>query len=92
MHGHTFGVRLVLAGPIDPHTGWVCDFEEITRTWQPIHDTLDHRLLNEVPGLENPTSERLAVWLWKALRDRLPGLRSIEVSETGGFAVTYRGQ
>lgn len=92
VHGHTFGVRIVIVGPIDKHTGWVCDFHEITRVWQPIHDTLDHRLLNEVPGLENPTSERLAVWLWKALRDRLPGLQSVDVSETGGFVVTYRGQ
>jgi 6-pyruvoyltetrahydropterin/6-carboxytetrahydropterin synthase len=91
LHGHTFGVRLVVRGPVDPQLGWVADFSDLAAAWAPIAAQLDHRVLNEVPGLENPTSEQLAVWIWRRLRDGLPTLHAIEVSETGGFRVTYRG-
>ncbi len=91
LHGHTFGVRLVVLGPIDPQTGWVIDFADLAAAWAPVAEALDHRLLNDVPGLENPTSERLAVWIWGALRERLPQLSAVEISETGGFRVVYRG-
>jgi len=91
LHGHTFGVRLVVRGPIDPDTGWVLDFADLAHAWAPIAEALDHRLLNDVPGLDNPTSEQLAVWIWRALCERLPLLAAVEVSETGGFRVVYRG-
>jgi 6-pyruvoyltetrahydropterin/6-carboxytetrahydropterin synthase len=91
LHGHTFGIRLTVRGAIDPETGWVLDFADLARSWAPIRDALDHQVLNEVPGLENPTSEQLAVWIWRALQGALPGLAAVEVSETGGFRVTYRG-
>jgi len=95
MHGHTFAVRVVLQGPVDPHLGWVLDFADVQAIWAPVHAALDHRVLNEVAGLENPTSERLAVWLWRALdgpvRALGPSLVSVTISETGGFQVTYRG-
>ncbi len=92
LHGHTFGIRVLVEGPIDSTTGWVLDFATITDAWEPIRDALDHRVLNDVPGLDNPTSERLACWIWAALQPSLPGLRAVEVGETGGFRVTYRGQ
>ena len=92
VHGHTFGVRLVVRGPVDPTTGWVVDFEAIAAAWRPVHEALDHRMLNDVPGLENPTSERIALWIWEALRTPLPMLIAVEISETGGFRVTYRGE
>ncbi len=95
MHGHTFSVRVVVLGPIDPHTGWVLDFAALHAVWAPVQEALDHRVLNEVAGLENPTSERLAVWIWRALESPIrtlgPTLASVSVSETGGFSVTYRG-
>lgn len=95
MHGHTFAVRVVVQGAIDPQTGWVMDFADLHTVWAPVHEALDHRVLNEVDGLENPTSERLAVWIWQTLVQSLrpfgPSLASVTVSETGGFAVTYRG-
>lgn len=91
LHGHTFGVRLTVRGPIDPVSGWVLDFAELATAWAPVADALDHRLLNDVPGLENPTSERLAVWIWRELRERVPLLAAVEISETGGFRVVYRG-
>jgi 6-pyruvoyltetrahydropterin/6-carboxytetrahydropterin synthase len=90
LHGHTFGVQLLLRGPIDPVMGWVMDFEEITAAWAPMCDRLDHRVLNDVAGLENPTSERLAVWILEALAPALPLLTAVTVSETGGFEATYR--
>lgn len=96
MHGHTFTVRVVVQGPIDPHSGWVLDFADLHAVWAPIHQALDHRVLNDIAGLENPTSERLAVWIWRALevpvRDLGPSLASVSISETGGFQVTYRGR
>lgn len=95
MHGHTFGIRVVVAGPVDPEKGWVLDFADFHAIWAPVHRALDHRVLNEVTGLENPTSEHLAVWIWRALdgpvRALGPSLAAVTVSETGGFQVTYRG-
>ena len=92
LHGHTFDITLVLRGPIDPHFGWVADFADIAAAWAPIAAQLDHRVLNDVPGLQNPTSEQLAVWIWRTLRPTLPMLHAIHIGETGGFVVTYRGE
>ncbi len=91
VHGHTFHVRLVVTGEIDPHSGWVLDFADLAAAWAPVAEALDHRLLNDVPGLENPTSEQLALWIWQALRPTVPTLSAVEIGETGGFRVTYRG-
>jgi 6-pyruvoyltetrahydropterin/6-carboxytetrahydropterin synthase len=91
VHGHTFRVRLTVSGPVDPLTGFVLDFAEVQRAFAPVHDALDHRYLNDIPGLENPTSERLAIWIWDSLRRRLPGLSAVEITETGASGVVYRG-
>ena len=91
LHGHTFGVVVTVQGPVHPVTGWVVDFADIARAWQQVHNALDHRLLNDIAGLDNPTSEQLAIWIWRALQPQLPQLSAVEVSETGGFRVTYRG-
>jgi 6-pyruvoyltetrahydropterin/6-carboxytetrahydropterin synthase len=91
LHGHTFLVRVTVSGPIDPRTGFVADFADIRRAWAPIESALDHRNLNQVPGLENPTSEHLARWVWRALAGNLPSLASVEVRETGNAGVVYRG-
>lgn len=90
LHGHTFLIRLTVRGPIDPTTGFVVDFAEFHRAWAPLHEQLDHHYLNGVPGLENPTSERLAQWIWRALRPALPGLVLVEIRETGNAGVAYR--
>lgn len=90
LHGHTFLVRLTVRGPIDHTTGFVMDFAELQYLWAPLHDQLDHHYLNDVPGLENPTSERLAQWIWRSLRPRCPLLAAVEVRETGNSGVLYR--
>lgn len=68
------------------------DFADVQSAWAPIHNALDHRVLNEVSGLDNPTSEHVALWIWRALHPSLPQLSAVEVSETGGFRVVYRGE
>ena len=91
LHGHSFRVELTVAGPIGAESGWVMDFAELNRHWAPLHDRLDHRYLNDVDGLANPTSERVAVWIWEHLTADLPGLTSVRVHETCTSAATYRG-
>lgn len=91
LHGHTFQVELQVQGGLDPELGWVCDLADLRAAWQPIHAALDHRCLNDVPGLENPTSEHLAVWLWQRLQPALPGLAQVTVLETPDSGCIYHG-
>jgi len=91
LHGHSFRVELTVSGDIDPVLGWVLDFADVEAAWQPVHAALDHRTLNDVAGLENPTSENLAVWLWQQLKPGLPGLSQIKVMETHDSGCTYSG-
>jgi 6-pyruvoyltetrahydropterin/6-carboxytetrahydropterin synthase len=91
LHGHSFRVVLHVDGPIGATTGWVMDFADITRAFQPLLERLDHNYLNEIEGLENPTSERLAVWVWDHLIGSLPGLSQVMVFETPSAGCAYRG-
>jgi 6-pyruvoyltetrahydropterin/6-carboxytetrahydropterin synthase len=91
LHGHSFEVTVGVKGSsLSQPEGWVCDFGDLARAWNPIHEQLDHRYLNDVPGLENPTSELLAAWLWERLVQALPGLVAIEVAETCTSRCIYR--
>ena len=92
LHGHSFKVRLTLDGPIDKSLGWVEDFSNIKEAFDPIYHQLDHHYLNEVKGLENPTSENLSKWIWKRLKPKLQYLTSIEVKETCSTGCIYRGE
>ncbi|RMF87372.1 MAG: 6-carboxytetrahydropterin synthase, partial [Nitrospirae bacterium] len=87
-----FRITVRVAGPVDPELGWVVDYAEIKRAFTPVYEALDHRYLNEVEGLENPTSEVLARWVWERLAPRLPGLSAVEVSETCTTRCIYRGE
>ena len=91
LHGHSYRVELVIEGPVDPETGWLVDYADVTAAFAPLHDRLDHHCLNEVEGLENPTSENLARWIWDRLKDRLP-LVEIRIDETCNSACAYRGE
>lgn len=92
VHGHSFEVELTVSGEIDARLGWVCDFAEIEAAWRAIHEALDHRYLNDIDGLDNPTSERLAIWLWMQLKPSLPGLSQVRVMETHDSGCIYRGE
>jgi 6-pyruvoyltetrahydropterin/6-carboxytetrahydropterin synthase len=92
LHGHSYSLEIVVRGELDEVMGWVVDYGEITKVVKSIvQDELDHRLLNDIPGLENPTSEILARWLWRRIRPELSGLFSITVSETSTSKCVYRG-
>jgi 6-pyruvoyltetrahydropterin/6-carboxytetrahydropterin synthase len=91
LHGHTFRISVHVRGPMDTKMGWLIDFADIKAAFKPIEDQLDHRFLNEVPGLENPTSESLARWIWKALSPSLTGLSRIVVRETCTTGCVYEG-
>jgi len=91
LHGHSFRVRVTLEGPLDPDLGWLIDFADVKAAFRPLHERLDHRYLNEVEGLSNPTSERIAVWIWQALKPALPDLVEVTVYETCTAGSTYRG-
>ncbi|MXP67755.1 6-carboxytetrahydropterin synthase QueD [Pantoea sp. Aalb] len=91
LHGHSFKVRLEVTGSINPHNGWIMDFAEIQTAFKPIYDSLDHHYLNEINGLENPTSELLAKWIWKKIKPILPGLTSVIIKETCTSGCIYQG-
>jgi 6-pyruvoyltetrahydropterin/6-carboxytetrahydropterin synthase len=91
VHGHSYRVELIVSGPVDPETGWLIDFAAIDDVWAELHDRLDHRTLNDVPGLENSTCENLAVYIWKVVRPRIPQLAGVTIWETSDASCTYRG-
>ena len=92
LHGHSFKVELHVGGEVDPMTGWIMDFADIKTAFKPLHAQLDHYYLNEIEGLENPTSENLARWIWQRLKPALPMLSAIVVRETCTTGAIYRGE
>jgi 6-pyruvoyltetrahydropterin/6-carboxytetrahydropterin synthase len=82
LHGHSFQITLHVSGEVDPHFGWIVDFAELTRAFAPIHALIDHRYLNEVPGLENPTSENLARFIMERVVLPAGKLAAVSVAET----------
>jgi 6-pyruvoyltetrahydropterin/6-carboxytetrahydropterin synthase len=91
LHGHSFRVELAVAGPVDARSGWFVDFQVLYDAWKPLGEQLDHHYLNEVAGLENPTSEVLAKWLWDKLRPSLTSLVRVTVFETCESRCEYEG-
>jgi 6-pyruvoyltetrahydropterin/6-carboxytetrahydropterin synthase len=92
LHGHSFRVEVHVSGNVGAETGWVMDFADIKAAFDPIRDRLDHRFLNEIAGLENPTSEMLAKWIWRELKPALPFLSKLVVHETCTAGCVYRGE
>jgi 6-pyruvoyltetrahydropterin/6-carboxytetrahydropterin synthase len=92
VHGHSFRVELHVSGPVDPHLGWVMDFAELKRHFEPVFLRLDHHYLNDVPGLDNPTSENLARYIWAELKPALPLLSRVVVHETCTSGASYGGE
>ena len=91
LHGHSYRVRVYVEGELDPRLGWVVDFADIRQACEPIRLQLDHYYLNEIEGLENPTAEVLAEWIWLRLKPELPILSRIEISETCTSGCSYSG-
>ncbi len=91
LHGHSFQVEIVVEGETDAELNWLMDYADISATFKPLLETLDHNYLNEIKGLENPTSENIAVWIWERLKPVLPQLKEVIVSETCTSRCVYRG-
>lgn len=91
LHGHSYEIEVAVRGEVDPKVGWLMDYGSIDQQVKPILAELDHRTLNDIPGLENATSEILCGWLWGRLEGRLPGLHRISAAETCAAACHYYG-
>jgi len=92
LHGHTYRVQIHVTGDVAPDTGWVMDFGDVKKAFQPIYDQLDHYFLNEIEGLENSTSENIARWIWQRLKPALPQLSKIVIWETCTAGCSYQGE
>lgn len=92
MHGHSFRIDVIVAGQVDESKGYLLDFGEIKAVVEPLIAQLDHYCLNDVEGLENPTSEVLAKWLWDRIKPKLPLLEQIDVHETCTSRCEYQGK
>lgn len=92
LHGHSYNITVYVGGPIGEHSGWIIDFADIKTAFKPTYDALDHRYLNDIAGLENPTSENIARWIWNDLKPRLPALSRIQVRETCTSGCVYQGE
>jgi 6-pyruvoyltetrahydropterin/6-carboxytetrahydropterin synthase len=91
LHGHTYHITIGVSGVAGERTGWVIDYADISAAWAPLHQQLDHRFLNDIPGLENSTSENLSRWIWDRLKPTLPGLSRVVVRETCTAGCIYAG-
>ncbi|MBS3647661.1 6-carboxytetrahydropterin synthase QueD [Pseudaminobacter sp. 19-2017] len=91
MHGHSYRVELCLEAPVDPQTGFVIDFFEIEAAFGPILQRLDHHCLNEIEGLENPTAENIAIWIFDRVKPFVPQLASVRIYETPQCWAEYEG-
>jgi 6-pyruvoyltetrahydropterin/6-carboxytetrahydropterin synthase len=92
LHGHSYRVVVHVEGDVDERSGWVRDFADIKCAMRPVLGRLDHYYLNEIEGLDNPTSEVLARWIWARLEGSLPDLSQVTVRETCTSCCIYRGE
>ena len=91
LHGHSYRVRIYVQGELDPELGWVMDFGDIKKAYLPVREQLDHYLLNDIDGLDNPTAESIARWIWQRLKPSLPTSSKIETGETCTSGCVYTG-
>lgn len=91
LHGHTYRAEIHVESELVPGYDWVVDFGDIKAIVEPVVKELDHCYLNEIPGLENPTSENICKWLWSRIHPKLPILTKIVVQESPDSAAIYVG-
>ena len=91
VHGHTFMVEVHVVGDVDETSGWVLDFDDLDGPAKEVQAALDHRYLNDIDGLSNPTSERIAMWIWNKMSSSVPGLSKIVVFEGADRGCSYSG-
>ncbi len=91
LHGHSIKIEVHIDGPVGANSGWVMDFGDIKKAFSPLFEKLDHNYLNDIEGLENPTSENISIWIWNHLKPKLPGLCQVIVRETCTGGSVYNG-
>ena len=91
MHGHSYRIELRLEGPVDAITGFVVDFFDVEAAFKPLLLQLDHYCLNDVEGLENPTAENIAIWIWNRIKPAVPQTSAVVVYETPDCWAEYEG-
>ncbi|MCK5688624.1 6-carboxytetrahydropterin synthase QueD [Myxococcota bacterium] len=91
LHGHSYTIEIHVTGEVDPEFGWIMDFGDIKEAFSPLYTQLDHHILNDIEGLENPTSENIAAWIWERLLPAIPDLSTIVVHETYNSRCIYTG-
>lgn len=91
LHGHSYSVEVHISGEPDAKLGWIMDFAELSAAVAPVIKELDHYYLNDIDGLENPTSENIARWLWPRIQKALPQLSKLVISETCTSGCVYTG-
>ena len=92
MHGHTYHLTVYLEGDLDTDLQWVMDFKELKDVVKPVIERIDHQLLNDIEGLENPTAERIVIWIWEQIQPKLPLLSKLELNETPTSGAVYEGK
>ncbi len=92
VHGHSYRLTVRVKGPVDSELGWFIDYGDINDVVEPVVEALDHRDLNLIPGLENPTTEAVCIWVWERVSKKIPGLYVVEVAETPNTSCVYRGE
>ncbi|HYC28742.1 MAG TPA: 6-carboxytetrahydropterin synthase QueD [Chitinophagaceae bacterium] len=92
MHGHTYRLKVFIKGELDPELGWIMDFKDLKEALLPVIEQLDHKLINNIQGLQNPTAENITVWIWQQIKPSLPLLSRIELYETPTTGVIYAGE
>lgn len=92
LHGHTYHIKIFIEGPLQDSVGWVMDYGLLKEKWKTVEVLLDHKYLNDIEGLENPTAEVIIVWIWRKLKPILPELYALELKETPTSGVIYKGE
>src|SRR5882762_9408287 len=92
LHGHSFKAEIVVAGSCDPNLGWLMDYADMSEAFKPVWEQLDHRYLNDIAGLDNQTSQNIAVWIWQQLKPNLTQLSQVIVAVTCTSRCVYRGE
>ena len=82
LHGHSYHITLFASGPVYSDSGWVFDYADLKAAFDPYLANLDHNYLNDIEGLENPTVENLAIWIWRKLKPIIPLLSKVSIRET----------
>ena len=91
LHGHSYKLLVEIDRPVDEASGMAIDFSDLKKTVnEQVVRRLDHTYINDL--IDNPTAERMAVWIWDELQAVLPGLQEIELHETSNCSVIYRGE